>query len=55
MDPHKFLSAKVNSRLNAICSLRGFLGLAWMGCIVWQGGIFSCTFFVSDEVQTSCM
>ena len=34
MDPDKFLSAKVDSRLNAICSLRFSLGLAQMDCIV---------------------
>ena len=55
MDPDKFLSAKGDSRLNAIYSLRCFLGLARMDCIVWQRAIFSCAFLVSDEVPTSCL
>ena len=40
MDPDKFLSAKVDSRLNSICSLRCSLGLSRMDCIVSKGNIF---------------
>ena len=34
MDPDKFLSEKGDSQFNAIYSLRCFLGLARMDCIV---------------------
>ena len=46
MDPDKFITAKVDSRLNAICSLKCSLGLARIDAFA---------FFVFEEVPTSCL
>ena len=55
MDPDKFLSAKGDSQLNAIYSLRCFFkfGTDGLYCVT-KGNIFL-RILVSDEVPTSCL